>query len=241
MNDETLDALAKSAGWALTWLDVNGVEAPLEMEIKAAELIKTIPFFLRAMRRLVQTLYDGYISGEFIETAKNLISGQIRKAYQEVWKQDGTDESFPAYLEQAAAVKIAEQQSFVDGYYRDIVDAKINATSIEPLLMRVDLWVNRYNESKDEAAHLIALENGGKEIWIEGDTVDKCPTCLALDGIVAYAREWEAAGFRPQNAPNKMLDCEGWHCGCRREPTTKRRSPRALETLMNIAIGRQME
>lgn len=239
MNNDTRSALVKSLEWSFAWLDVNGAGVPLEMELRAAELTKTVPFFQRALSRLVQTLYDGFIGGEFVEVAKNLISGQIRKAYQEAWKENGTEAPLPDYLVQAAATKIAEQQSFVENYYHDIIDARINGASVEPLKARVDLWTNRYNEALDDGKHLIALNEGQKEKWVYGDA-EHCDTCAALNGIVALASEWEAAGFRPQNGPNPMLDCGGWNCKCRREPTDQRRSPKALETLINIAISRQL-
>jgi len=62
-------------------------------------------------------------------------------------------------------------------------------------------------------------------LWVFDDTAEKCDTCLALNGIVAYAWEWETAGFRPQSPPNALLTCGGWHCECELRHTEKRRSP----------------
>jgi hypothetical protein len=249
MNDDTREALIKSVSWCLAWSDANGQELPLEVEIQAAELIKTIPFFRRALSRLVQTLYDGIIGGEFVTVAKNLISGQIRKAYQEAWKENGKDSAMPDYMTQAAGVKVAEQQAFVDGYFHDIVEARVNGTSVEPLKARVDMWTNRYNEALDEGKHLIALNEGQREKWVLGATEKHCPFCRRYAGIVALASEWEAAGVHPQNAKNPALTgtidgekgCEGWLCDCRREPTDQRRSPKALETLINIVMSGQLD
>jgi hypothetical protein len=171
---------------------------------------------------------------------KNLIKGQMRKAYEEAWKEDGNELPLPEYLATAAAALVDEQAGYVDGYYKAIVDARVGATSIEPLMYRAELWANRYTQAKNDAVALISAENGGKLVWMEGDTADKCDTCLALNGVVAYATEWQQAGFKPQNAPNAMIDCGGWNCQCRLESTEKRRSPRALETLMNIATSRTL-
>jgi len=98
---------------------------------------------------------------------------------------------------------------------------------------RVDLWVSRYEDTKNEAI-LFYSEKNQRLMWVEGDTKDKCRTCLALDGIVAYASEWEAAGVQPQSPPNPYLECSGWECGCSLRPTDQRRSPDALNIIMQI-------
>jgi hypothetical protein len=207
------------------------------------EAYKTYDFYLSTLTRMIRNVYDGYLAGEFIDIMASLINGQINQAYKQAWDDVGTGsdgDPEPSYLTQAAEDMVVAQYDFVDGFFRDIVAARLDKTPIEPLLARAPLWANRWNEAYNDAVHLIQLELGGKEVWIEGDTVDKCPTCLALNGIVAFAHEWESAGFHPQGGPNPMLDCGGYNCQCRLEPTDARRSPRALETLMNIATARGM-
>lgn len=225
--------------YSLAWCEVNGVQPPIDLMVRAVPVIKSLAFFSRTIERLVKSLYDGYIGGEFVDTLKNLIRGQMRRAYEEAWIDDGNELPLPAYLEQAAAELADEQAGYVDGYYRAIVDARTDKTSIAPLMSRAELWANRYNQAKSDAVKAMALESGGKLEWVEGDTIEKCDTCLALNGIVAYASEWEQSGFRPQNAPNHMIDCGGWRCQCELRPTSKRKTPKALETLLNIAMSRQ--
>jgi len=231
------DSLKTAFEYVFAWHMLNEIDIPLELCLKAAYAFKTLPFFQNAITRLVKALWNGYIGGEFIETLKNLISGQLRRAYEQAWKDEGSEGKLPDYLATSAAQVIEQQQGFVEGFYHDIVDAKVEGRKIEPFLGRVDMWSNRYNQAYDDALHQITLEEGGKEQWVYGDT-EHCDTCAALNGIVAFAREWEAAGFRPQNAPNAMLDCGGWKCQCKRQRTDQRRSPKALEMLMNIATQR---
>jgi len=97
------------------------------------------------------------------------------------------------------------------------------------------MWVNRYTDVKNQAK----IYFGGKTrlMWVEGDTKEKCPTCLALNGIVAFAQEWEMSGVRPQSPPNEILNCGGWNCSCTLQVTDKRRSPNALQRIMDIAIS----
>ena len=103
---------------------------------------------------------------------------------------------------------------------------------------RVDLWVGRYDDVTNQAITFYA-ERGQRLMWVEGDTVQKCDICTALDGIVAFAWEWEELQVHPQQPPNPALSpenggCGGWRCGCSLVPTDKRRSPDAFTTIMNI-------
>ena len=71
-----------------------------------------------------------------------------------------------------------------------------------------------------------ALTADGKQRmkWELGETEEHCETCAALNGIVAFAREWETLGVHPQDAPNNKLECGGWQCGCTLTPTSQRRT-----------------
>lgn len=100
---------------------------------------------------------------------------------------------------------------------------------------RLDLWANRFNETVNRA-HIVF---GGKQKlqWKLGATEQHCSTCAKLDGIVAYATEWDQARFQPQAPPNPLLECEGWRCDCTLTPTTARRTGRALDRLTQIATS----
>jgi hypothetical protein len=203
---------------------------------------KTYEFFLGTVQRLVRDVYGGFLGGEFIDIMANLIQGQINQAYQTAWNEEGAGGVLPEYLETAAQNDILYQYNFVDQFYRDIVDARIDGTSIQPLLSRAELWANRYNESYNNAVVLITMEMGGNLEWVEGPTSEPCSICPQLNGIVARALEWDSLGVKPQNAPNPILatergGCGGWNCLCELRPTDKRRSPKAYETIMNI-VGR---
>lgn len=201
---------------------------------------KTYDYFLSQIRGLVKGVYGGFIAGEFIDAMANLISGQLTQAYQQAFEDQGyTDFILPEYLQTSLTEAIAYQYNFVDQYYRDIVDARIDGTSVEPLLQRAAMWANRWNEGYNEAVKLITAENGGNMIWQYGEA-EHCDTCRALNGIVAGAKEWEIAGVKPQNAPNPLIDCGGWQCKCSLTATTRRRSPKALDTILNIITGRSL-
>lgn len=206
---------------------------------------KTYNYFLSTILRLVRAVYKGRMGLEFILTMENLVSSQLGRAYKQAWKEEGTDEGFPDYLQADLDAKVAEQHTFISGYYHDIVDAKIREAPIDPLLSRAELWAQRFNEAYNNALSLIHLNNGEKEVWILGDTEHHCWICSSLNGIVAYASEWDELGVKPQHAPNEILSrtrgvekgCGGWRCDCRREATDRRRSPNAKDRIQRIIGG----
>lgn len=209
--------------------------AALYMEFKSYE------YFRNTLRRLVRTLYDGWIGGDFVQTMSNLITGQIIDAHVRAWfDETGGEENPPLYLQLHAQSMAQKQEQFIEPYYVAILDARIEQSSIEPLLVRADMWANRYNEAYNDAVKFIAEQSGGKLEWFYDPEKEHCDTCASLNGIVAFATDWTASGFKPQAAPNNMLDCGGWQCGCELRTTDKRRTPKALDKLLNIAMSRTL-
>lgn len=207
---------------------------------------KTYEFFLSTLRSMVRKVYDGVMGGDFVDVMASLIQGQVNQAYRQAWKDEGDGGKLPEYLEQAAEAQILGQYDFVDGYFKDIVTARLDETPIEPLLTRAELWANQYNIGYGNAVALITEENGGRMVWKLGATEKHCPFCEQFDGLVAFASEWAALGIKPQNAPNPVLTgtlngekgCEGWRCDCSLEPTDKRRSPNVYGRLEEILLSR---
>lgn len=196
---------------------------------------KTEEQFDNRLTALVNALYNDTIPmPEFVDALAALIGRQITLAYREAWADEGEGE-FPDYLTASSEEMILGQYDFVDGFARDIVDARIDGADIAPLLARVPLWANRYTEAYNTAVALIIKENGGNLEWVYGDT-EHCDTCLSLNGIVMSAKDWETLGVHPQSAPNDKLDCGGWRCQCSLTPTDKRRSPGAYGRVEEIIL-----
>ena len=193
---------------------------------------KTVDFYLRTMQGLIRSLYNGDIGGEFIDIMANLISGQLRQAYISGAADAGLLEiELTGEMENELQGFILAEFDYVDNIFRDIINARIDETTIDPLLARAKLWANRWNEVYNSAKHAVMLAFGGKEMWVIGATEDHCISCMPLNGIVAFASEWEASGFKPQG---KMLDCGGWNCKCELIPTNARRSNKPAERLAKI-------
>lgn len=194
---------------------------------------KTYDYFLETLNSLINSVYTKNLGGEFVDIMSNLIDGQLSQAFEQAWADDGNDTPPPDYLQTAAHDMIAEQQGMVRQFYQEIIDAQVDELGTDALLSRASLWANRWNEAYNQAVHLIQLQMGGKEVWRLGATEQHCPTCSALDGIVAYASEWEQLGVHPQQGPNDLLVCGGWRCDCSLSPTNQRRSPKAFESILN--------
>jgi hypothetical protein len=204
---------------------------------------KTIGAFDRQLWSAVLGYFRGdEDSFQFIDDFTNSITNQLTRAWNEgarsvgVDPRDMTDED----LLQLQGIINSEYEHILD--LADAIDsARINNKTLDEFRSqfrsRVDLWVNRYNEVVNSAATYF----GGKTRleWQYGDTNVHCETCLKLNGVVAYAEEWEQAGLHPQQPPNPNLECEGWRCQCKLSVTDKRRSPRALNSLMNIVMSNQ--
>jgi len=192
---------------------------------------KTVEFYLRTMQGLIRGVYNGDVGGEFIDIMANLISGQLRQAYLSGAADAGLlaielTESMNKELEGF----ILREFDHVDNIFRDIVDAKIDETPLEPLLQRAKMWANRWTEVWNAAKLSVSAEFGLRMLWTLGPT-DHCETCLPLAGLVAFATEWETANLRPQGS---MLVCGGFRCQCELTPTNARRSNHVADRLAKI-------
>jgi hypothetical protein len=205
----------------------------------APQPYKTYEYFLSTIEAMVRNVYNGYLGGEFVPIMGNLIGGQLLKAYEQAWEDSGmTTWPIPTFLQESLDNFLMTQGGYIEPFYQAILEAGVDQTGIEPLLVRAQLWANQYNTAYQNATTAIGVEFGQKMIWREGDTVKKCTTCLALDGIVMYAKEWEMLNIRPKNPPNEKLECLGWKCECTLEPTDQRRSPNAFGRVEEILLAR---
>lgn len=210
-------------------LYIAGIASPAEY--------KTYDYMLSQIEGLVRGVYANNLGGDFIDIMANLISGQLTQAYQQALEDEGyTDFNLPDYLSASLETMILNQYTFVDQFFRDIIDARIDGAPIATLLARAQLWAQRWTEGYNEAVRLITLNSGGNLEWKLGATEEHCPQCAALNGIVARASEWDMLNVKPQNAPNGKLECGGWRCDCTLTPTDKRRSPNAYGRIEEIII-----
>jgi hypothetical protein len=235
---------------AIKYLHTRGVDVSPYLERFARNIAaKTQEMFQRQLWSYALDFFRGDMSdAEFEQSFFDAISGQLTKAWNEgadevgVLPEDYTDED-NAIIDGI----IADEQSYVTNIGVDILDAiearevpgkitpeELNAFRSE-FGARIDMWANRYTDVNNQAK----LHFGGKEklVWHLGATEKHCDSCSRLDGIVAYADEWNEAGIRPQSPPNSALICSGWNCDCSLDTTNERRTRDALGILMDIATS----
>lgn len=185
--------------------------------------LKTYDYYLRALRGLVIGLYRGYLGGEFRDIMTDLVFGQFTDAYEQAMKDNEVATMTPEMRTELDNL-IETEWGFVEGFFSDIIDARVDGTPVDPLLSRAELWANKWNDVYNKASMTIEVMFGGKLKWILGATEEHCATCSALNGIVAWAKDWEESGIHPQNAPNAHLECGGWRCDCSLEHTDEKRT-----------------
>jgi len=123
---------------------------------------------------------------------------------------------------------IAEEKTHVGGLL-DYIDQLANTpgASLQQALPRLNMWGNRWNDVYNQALTYFGAK--ARLQWVLGPT-EHCGTCLHLSGVVAWASEWQTANIRPQS---QRLICHGFNCQCQLVPVDRRRSPRALERILN--------
>lgn len=200
--------------------------------------LKTQDAYYRQIWNLTLGLYRDEISqGDFVDGMAEVIQEQLTRAFREALRQNDMDPDLvndygDGYGDELESMILSEFM-FVDRFVLDIVEARRTDSGFEQFQTRAQVWANRYNEAVNTANALIAEQNGSNLVWHYGDT-EHCETCQSLNGIVAPASVWEQLGIHPQEPPNDALECGGWRCRCRLEPTDKRASPKAFESIMNI-------
>ena len=202
---------------------------------------KTVEAFLRQLWGACLNYYREDIdSFEFIDSMTVSIAEQLTRAWNEGMREVGAEPGDMTDADQDVLDGIIQNEydyilglaDSVDQARADGLDRVEFSTRFKP---RVDMWANRYPDVVNQAK----LYYGKKEklIWVLGATEEHCTSCAALNGIVAYAEEWDQSGVRPQNPPKSAIECGGWKCDCSLEVTDRRRSAGALTSIMDIATS----
>lgn len=174
----------------------------------------------------------------FIDLMAAEVDNQLRRGWREGAEEMGVlPEDFTEDDNVIIDSMVVNEQNYLDGIAGDIeaflaegehTDEEFSST----FRHRAGLWARGYQTAADQAK----LHFGNKEKleWVLGSSEESCETCLGLNGIVAWAREWDEAGVMPGGS---MLACGGWQCHCRLERTDKRRTAGASGKIMDIMVS----
>lgn len=194
------------------------------------EYTKTYEHYLRTIKSLVWDLYRGDIEeGDFVDTMADLVEQQLTRAWHAGMRENELDPIEEMEPEWQAILDdiILSEYNYVDQFAADIVAARDEQLPIDPFLSRADMWANRYNDVVNQA---IMTTKEQKLLWVYGDT-DHCDMCRELNGIVAWAHEWQESPVEPQG---DMLQCGGWRCQCELIPTDNRHTRNAADRIDEI-------
>jgi len=206
--------------------------------VGALEAVKTYDEYRARLWGAANRLYNGGRDANFVSSFVRSIDVQLTEAWNQGADEVGVKPDEMTSDDMVILSTIIENENqFVERIAGDIAQAHDDEMTPEDFQKqfgsRVDLWSNRWKETVNRAH----VQFGSKKRlkWNLGKTEQHCSTCQALNGIVAFGSEWEQARFHPQMPPNDLLECRGWLCDCSLTPTTERRTPKALDRLLEIA------
>ena len=201
------------------WMKANDIALPSDLAANI-EHVKTQAYFQRALWSYVRAFHSGGDVSEFLDKFIVLIEDQARRAWNEGMRNVGLDPRNITIDQRSRLQEIVNQElNRVLEFASDIENARIEGKPVDPFKARVDLWANRYPNIVNEAQAYCKPYD--LFVWRYGDTMRHCSTCAQLNGIVATGDNWRMSGVMPQNPPNPRLECGGWRCRCRLEPTTE--------------------
>ena len=165
-----------------------------EKDAELTILLKTVNWYDRTMWSLVRDLYSGNIGTmEFESEMIDIIQNQFRRAWNEGMRQLGLDPESDQTPQGEAALQdiMLQELDYVGPLAADVQQAAYANAGVDQFQSRVNLWSNRYTDIVNQAVQFYAGV-GEKLQWHLGATEKHCRICLALDGIVAFASEWDA-------------------------------------------------
>lgn len=175
------------------------------------------------LRASVRGLWQGVLTTAQARSSFNATLGRdLERAWLEGADDCGITESELTQEELIARGDfIIAQIDFVSGFLADIVaNNKTSGGKLTPLFKRTELWVNRYNEARNQSKTLACADEKGQ--WFIGPTEKHCKSCSGFDKRVYRFSVWESNGAIPQS---QNLACNGFNCLCRIDPTSKRVTP----------------
>lgn len=176
-----------------------------------------------ALRAPTTALWAGlWTPQQFDDAFKRSIERNLTIAWSEGMAAGGVTMAEQTFQERMELrLIIVTQQVFVP-QFRDAVVAgsKANKGKLKTLLARLEMWVNVYQKTVDQAkAHALANQ---KTVWFLGATKVHCRSCKGFAGRVYRRSVWAANNAFPRSP---ALACTGRRCDCELEPTDQRVTP----------------
>lgn len=188
--------------------------------------------YAKSLRDSVRALWQGRVDlSGFGDAMFSAIERHLEIAWREGAAKCGVrpDERTPE--EQSAL------ENFIDGQVAFVprlggfieANSKAEGGLLRTSLNRLPPWVNRFNEVRNIAQQITCKDQ--KLQWFLGETIEHCKTCLKLNGRVMRGSRWRELDIWPQDRRPGKLECNGYNCDCRLDPTDRRVTPGRLPRL----------
>jgi len=166
--------------------------------------LKSIASYRASLRAGVRGLWNGAMDevGFF-----NAFRSAIDREFENAWKQGMADVGLdfaditPEERNALDQMKVDERQ-YIFGFADDIIaNSKANGGKLAPLLDRVEKWVKRYTNLRNQAKQM--AQNDPLLEWVL-HAQESCTSCASLSGKKRRASSWRKSGVRPQHP---ALEC----------------------------------
>ena len=192
-------------------------------ELAAIPLAENVSEYRQALRSRVRGFWAGYFDyAEFVSGFSSDIRWGISLAWEQGTAECGIMPSEWSVEEVQAMNAFITEQVMQVGFFAIAIEQNLKAVGgkLEPLFSRTELWVNRYNEAKTQAAAMACGDR--KKVWVLGPTEKHCRSCGGFEGRVYRFSVWLANGALTQS---RRLACGGSNCQCRLDDTDERVTP----------------
>ena len=189
-------------------------------QLEPVELSESAGTYRSALRAVARGLWSGVIDyDQFWDNFSSAIRSGLTAAWNAGAKKGGIKPEELTLDEQTELQNIIFSQF---GHIAKLAswieqNNKASGSKLGAVLSRIELWVQAYPSTFDKAYAMAAGDQKAK--WIYGDT-DHCSTCQTLHGKVKRMSFW-LTHVMPRNPPNSKLECKGFRCQCRLEPTNE--------------------
>jgi len=193
-----------------------------EKSLSPFDLIKTRADMLAGIRSAIRGYWAGDLSKfQFVDNMNSVLTRRLTQAWQEGAKECGIrPDELTGQEITALQGMISGQLSYVLGLANDIESgSKAEGGRLGPFLDRAQVWASQYQVARDRGRGMACADQ--KLEWVIDPANDNCGSCLKLAGKVKRASYWDQQGIYPQVNGASYLECKGYRCGCRLQPTDK--------------------
>lgn len=187
---------------------------------------------LRALRAVARGLWLGIVDyAQAWDALDVAIRFGLTKAWHEGLQEAGIQPDEMSLEERnALQIMIVNERSRMNEFLTYCEqNAKSTGAAWSKCDAKAQLWAMRAKDARNKA--LTMAKSDPKLMWTLGRTEKHCSTCSKLNGKVKRASYWRQLNLQPQNPPNHLLECQGWHCDCSLSPTEERLSKGTLGNL----------